>query len=111
MKIKFNPTAKMQVEFEVGDVKEAFKKLGSLQEVFSFSSKCGACGGTDIKYVVRTVEDNDYYEVRCTKQGCRGKLSFGQSKDQVSLYPKKKDKEGNWIENEGWEVWKPESKG
>jgi hypothetical protein len=39
-------------------------------------AKCGVCGSENIKFVVRVVDDNEYYELRC--MDCGAILSFGQ---------------------------------
>lgn len=108
MKIKFNPTDKIQVEFETESLKSAFKELNGIQEVLVSAGKCGACNNTDIRYVVRTVDDNDYYEARCGNSRCRAKLAFGQHKTGGTLFPKRKDENGNWLDKEGWVIWKKE---
>lgn len=89
--------------------KDIFKQLSTIQEIFSIN-KCEACGGTDIHYVVRTVEDNDYYEMVCQNKECRAKLALGQTKKGDQLFCKRKDKEGKWLPNSGWSRWTPEKK-
>ena len=91
--------------------KELFSSMASYQEVFD-THKCGKCNGTDLRYVVRDdKEENTYYEIRCTKIGCRAKLAFGVHKGKEgTLFPKKKDKEGNYITDDGWLKWNAETK-
>lgn len=100
--------------------KDVFRQLSSLQEVFE-ETECGVCGDDDIRFVVRTVDDNDFYELHCLGwkydtniqqyNYCRAKLAFGQHKGKEgTLFPKRKDKDGNWLPNNGWTRWKPEDK-
>lgn len=102
MKVIFKPSAKLEFELEGSGQKEIFKELATVQEIFS-EDKCGACKKDDIKFVVRNVEDNDYYEMRCLS--CGAALSFGQHKKGGTLFPKRKDENGNWLENGGWHKW------
>jgi len=105
MKVKFKPTSKIEFEIEGSGQKEVFKELAIVQEVFS-EENCGACKKDNIKYVVRNVDDNDYYELRCLS--CGAALSFGQHKKGGTLFPKRKDENNNWLENGGWYKWKKE---
>ena len=93
---------KISVEFDGESQKDLFGQIASFQEVFE-ESKCGKCGSENLKYVVRTVDENDYYEIRCLD--CGAKLQFGVMKKGGGLFPKRKDKDGNWLPNNGWVKW------
>jgi len=82
-----------------GDVKEIFTELASAAEVFG-QSVCGSCGSELTSPVSREVDGNHYYEMRCNSCGCT--LGFGQRKADGALYPRRKDKAGNWMPNRGW---------
>ena len=82
-----------------GDSKECFTELAAAAEVFG-QHVCGACGSEHTIPVVREVDGNTYYEMRCQKCGCT--LGFGQRKADGALYPRRKDKAGNWLPNRGW---------
>jgi len=101
MKVNYT-NKKLNVEIDADSAKEAFKKLAEFQEVFDETS-CGLCKGEEIQFVVRNVEGNDYYELKC--RSCGGKLAFGQHKSGNSLFPKRKEH----YETKGWHKWKPES--
>lgn len=106
MKVTYTtPGGAMALE-AVGDThKDLFKQLSSLQEVFA-NTTCLACNGGDhTRFVVRTVEDNDFYELHC--QVCKARLSFGQHKKNGTLFPKRKDENGKWLEHGGWVKWIP----
>lgn len=98
----------MKVQYKVGnstvevdgkDVKDVFVQLSGAVEVFG-NSACGACGAATVVPNVREVQGNTYFEMRCTN--CGSSLSFGQRKADGALYPKRKDKDGQWLDNHGW---------
>ena len=101
--MKANYTSgKISVEIEFETQIELFQKLSNFQEIFE-ETTCGKCGSENIKYQVRNVDDNLYYELRCTD--CGAKLAFGVMKKGGRLFPKRKDKEGNWLPDNGWVKW------
>ncbi len=87
------------LEVDAQDVKEAFRGLANYLEVFS-ESVCGVCQSTAIRPSHRTKDSFDFYELICCQ--CGAALKLGQSKDQHRLFPKRKDENGNWLENGGW---------
>ena len=99
--------ARLAVEFEADNQRDLFSQLGTFQEVFE-NSVCGKCGSENLRFVVRTVDENQYYEIRCTDCGAR--LEFGSMKKGRGLFPKRKDKEGNWLPDGGWVKWNPKTK-
>ena len=82
-----------------GDAKECFTELASAAEVFG-QAACGSCGSELVVPVVREVDGNTYYEMRCQSCGCT--LGFGQRKQDGKLYPRRKNKDGEWMPNRGW---------
>lgn len=104
--MKYNYTSKKSgvgVEFDATNQKEAFKELAKFQEIFDNDNKCGACKKNNLRYIVRTVDENDFHELLCQDCGC--KLAFGVHKKGGSLFPKRKDDEGKNLENYGWVKW------
>jgi MinD superfamily P-loop ATPase len=103
MQCDYKVNDKLIIKFDGANQKEVFQNLAQLGEVFSIS-ECGACGSKDIRHAVRTVPSGKqvftYYELHCQK--CRARLSFGQSTDTVTLFPKRKDDEGKYLDNGGW---------
>jgi hypothetical protein len=81
-----------------GDAKEVFGELAGAAEVFG-QNACGACGSELTVPVVREVEGNTYYEMRC--QSCGACLAFGQRRQDGKLFPRRK-KDENWLPNRGW---------
>ena len=104
--MKINYTTKNQrlnVEINTDSIKDAFKELAIFQEVFD-ETNCQLCKNDDLQFVVRTVDNNDYYELRC--KSCFAKLAFGQHKSGGSLFPKRKLASGEFDkENKGWHKW------
>ena len=85
--------------------KEVFAGIAKFQEVFE-SEPCGKCGSEEIRYVVRNIDDNDYYEKRC--KSCGAKLQFGAHKVGGGLFPKRKDG-SDWLPDNGWVKWNPKT--
>ncbi len=98
-----------QITFELNgqDAKDVFRQLASVQEVFDVEHKCGMCNSQDIRFLARKVDKFDFYELECRE--CRARFAFGQSLDKVSLFPKRKDEDGKWLQNGGWSRYEPQS--
>jgi predicted adenine nucleotide alpha hydrolase (AANH) superfamily ATPase len=103
MKAKYK-TFNGTIEFEVegSTEKEIFKQIAKLQEVFK-GEYCGCCKKNNVRLQVRTVDENDFYELKC--DSCGAVFSYGQHKKGNSLFPKRKDENGNWLPNNGWHKW------
>jgi hypothetical protein len=102
MKLHYKANDKLTFEVEGSGQKEIFKELALIQEIFG-EKQCGMCKNTDIKFICRTVEGNDYYELKCSS--CSGVLSFGQHKKGGTLFPKRRDDNNEWLPNYGWYKW------
>lgn len=104
MKIKYTTkNQRMCIEIDNDSVKDAFKHLAEFQEVFD-QEACGLCKSDNLQLVVRTVDSNDYYEIKC--RDCGAKLAFGQHKSGGSLFPKRKRQDGSYdAEGQGWHKW------
>jgi len=96
----------LTVEIEADTFCEAFESLSSVEEVFN-NTVCGACG-SQAKFVVRTNDAGDFYEMKCSNSKCRARLSYGKHKKGGGIFPKRKDNDGNWLDNNGWVVYRPE---
>ena len=99
MKVIFKVSDKMTVELEAKTQKDIFQQLGSIQEIFG-ETLCGKCKGTKLRFVVRNVDDNDFYELHCLD--CHAKLPFGCHKKGDTLFPKRKDDDGKYLPDNGW---------
>lgn len=105
------------VEIEGANVKELFREIATLSEVFN-EEKCGVCGGTDIVPKTRDVEKSkktyEYFEISCNNPKCRARLSFGQKQDGFGIFPIRKldangkpDREnGSYGSHNGWSKYK-----
>ena len=92
----------LSIEVEGQSQKELFNELAKAQEVFSYAA-CGKCGGEELRFVVRNVDNNDFYELHCLTSQCRARFTFGQHKSQDdTLFPRRKNKQGDWLPNKGW---------
>ena len=101
------PNGRMSVEFQVDTQVDLFQQLAFFQEVFGEAS-CGKCGSENLRFVVRNVEDNLFYEIRC--QDCGARLELGVMKKGGRLYPRRKDKDGSWLSDKGWQRWNSKTK-
>lgn len=96
---------RLSVELEGDSQKDIFEQISRFQEVFE-ESVCGKCGSSNLRYIVRNVDDNYYYELRCLD--CGAKLAFGVNKKGGGLFPKRKDGD-NWLPDRGWVKWNPKT--
>lgn len=81
----------LRFEVEGKEQRDVFEQLSSIQEVFG-EEVCGLCGKNNLQFVTRTVEDNNFYEIKC--KDCSGKLALSQNKKGGSLYPVRRLKDG-----------------
>jgi len=107
--MKVNYTTKngrIGVELEGDSHRDIFEQISKFQEVFE-EDTCIKCESHNLKFVVRTVDNNQYYELRCADCGAR--LAFGANKVGGGLFPRRKDAEGNWLPDSGWVKWNPKT--
>lgn len=97
---------RITAEFEADTQRELFAQISKFQEVFE-EDKCGKCQGENLKFCVRTVDDNEYFELRCAD--CGAKLAFGSMKKGGGLFPKRKDGD-SWLPDGGWQKWNSKTK-
>ena len=106
MKINYTSrSGRVSVELEAETQRDAFQQLSDFQEIFD-ETVCGKCASENLRFVVRTVDDNQFYEIRC--MDCGARLEFGSMKQGGRLFPRRKDKEGNWLPDRGWVKWNSE---
>lgn len=103
MKAQYKTTnGRLMFEVQGESAKDVFRELASIQEVFDSEQSCGCCGGKDLRFLARKVDDYDFYELSCSNSECRARFAFGQAKKGGALFPKRKDEDGNWLPNRGW---------
>jgi len=88
-------------ELDVKSERDLFEQVAHIQEVFDHV--CGKCDSANVKLVVREVNDDKYYEMRC--RDCGARLSFGCHKKGETLFPKRKAEDGSWLPDNGWTKW------
>lgn len=103
---------RMTAVFEGKDHQSIWEQIADFQEVFEDRNiKIGdkEVDTKDIVFRVRRVDGNDFYEKVYvgTDYNLRGyKMAYQQAKERKgTMYPVRKDKEGGWIENNGWTKW------
>ncbi len=99
-------SGRLSIKVEAPTVRDLYKQIAAVDEVFSAETNCGLCQSTDLRFVCRTVEGHDYYELRCR---CGARFAFGQSKNGGGLFPKRKDDSG-FLANGGWAKYTGEGK-
>jgi hypothetical protein len=98
---------RMKVTIEGKTQTDIFEQLAQFQEVFE-NLECSRNGkkSDNVRFVVREDDDaNKYYELKCfdvDKELYGAKLAFGQHKKGGTLFPRRQDKDGNWLPNNGW---------
>lgn len=87
----------LSVEVEGKNTEDLIRSLAQVDETFE-DTRCGKCESKWIKFVVRKVDNYEFFELWCKK--CFAKLSFGNNGE--TLYPKrlKTDAKGKSIKGE-----------
>jgi hypothetical protein len=91
---------RVSFEMEGESPKALFKKLALVQEIFDADQNCGCCASENIKFRARQVDDFEFFELGCAD--CFARLQFGQHKKGGGLFPKRRDDDGNYLDNRGW---------
>lgn len=91
------------VEVDGGNIKEVIENVAIVQEVLEAETSCGCCSKNNLRYQVREVDGNKFYELVCIDCGAR--FEFGQHKKTPTLFPKRKDKDDHVLPNRGWAKW------
>ena len=102
MKVTYK-TGKFTIEAE-GSTTEIFEQLASFDSVFG-NCVNKANGSENIGFRHREVDGNHYYEMYDKDEF--HVLKFGKTKKDGSLFPRRKDADGNWLDNGGWNKYDP----
>ena len=102
MKVTYK-TGKFTVEAE-GSTTEIFEQLAAFDSVFGNCIN-KANGSENIGFRHREVDGNHYYEMYDKDEF--HVLKFGKTKKDGSLFPRRKDADGNWLDNGGWNKYDP----
>lgn len=90
MKASFKVGPYLTIEVEGTNQVELFAELAKISEVFG-EKKCGQCASSNITFVRRSVDGNDYYEMSCLENKCGARLSMGLSKqNKGEMFPIRK---------------------
>lgn len=103
MELAVRLNEKMTVKLEVNNQKELWRQLSGLEEVLS-NTVCGACKSENTKFRTRTAGEGkktyEFFEMVCAD--CSSRLSFGCHQEGDTLFPKRKNDDGAWLDNRGW---------
>ena len=102
MKVTYK-TGKFSVEAE-GNTTEIFEQLAAFDSVFG-NCVNKANDSENIGFRHRIVDENHYYEMY--DKDTFHTLKFGKTKKDQSLFPRRIDVDGNWIDNGGWTKFDP----
>lgn len=103
MQAQYKPAiGNLIITVDCEDLRDLLKQLSEIDDVFG-EAQCGACGGKTIRYGYRNAKGYDFYEASCGT--CKARLTFFSDRETGRLYPKRKDKEGKYLDKGGWEVW------
>ena len=102
MKVTYK-TGNFTVEAE-GNTTEVFEQLASFDSVFG-NCVNKANDSENIGFRHREVEGNHYYELY--DKDTFHTLKFGKTKKDGSLFPRRKDADGNWLPDGGWAKFDP----
>ena len=102
MKVTYK-TGKFTVEAE-GSTTEIFEQLAAFDSVFG-NCVNKANGSENIGFRHREVDGNHYYEMYDKDEF--HVLKFGKTKKDGSLFPRRKDADGNLLDNGGWNKYDP----
>ncbi len=101
--VRFSAGNGFWIEVESEGVKQAVRMMSEYLEVFGVQ-ECGKCRSKSVVCQHSQDKDgNDYYKMRCVS--CGALLDFGQHKSGGTLFVKRKDRDGNWIPDNGWYHW------
>ena len=104
MKVTYK-TGKFTVEAE-GSTTEVFEQLAAFDSVFG-NCVNKANGSENIGFRHREVDGNHYYEMY--DKDTFHVLKFGKTKKDGSLFPRRKDADGNWLDDGGWTKYNPDA--
>lgn len=108
-KVNFKLNSKVTLQAEGDSVRDVFEELAKFAEVFGdvVAVKKDWQNGKEIHDVIPVVrvddDDNKYYELKSPSTGI--KKAFGCHKKGGGLFPKRKDKDDNWLPDNGWVRW------
>lgn len=91
-----------------GSQKELFAEIADLQGIFEAETFCRLCDTPKPVFAVRPTDKGAYYELRCTNPVCGARFDFGQHREGGTLFPKRKDDQGNILPNGGWYIYTPD---
>lgn len=101
------------VTAEGQDVKECLAQLGEAMEIFKFDTcrykddSGTECGGKAAPFHRRSQQGYDFYGMRCE---CGAEFRFGTRSADGKLFPRRKDKAGDWLPDMGWSKFTPQQR-
>lgn len=97
-----------QIEFEGQDNQSLFEQVATFQEIFENDSNLTIenvkVASSDVKLRVRGTSESKFYEMYVAEGSKMAgyRLDYTVTKNGNMMFPRRKDKEGNLIKNNGW---------
>lgn len=95
---------RLWLKVDANSQKDLFRAAAGFLEVFEAETNCGLCNSNRVRPQTRTVDAFEFFELVC--EACDARFEFGQHKNGQTLFPKRRDEDGNPLPNRGWKVWK-----
>ncbi len=109
MIVEYKISPNMIVKIESESMTTLFEKIHAVNDSLK-PEPCGKCQSESM-HVVRSAGNNVYYELVCTNNTCRAKLSLGiENNESKRLYKKrtKVDGDGRTVKEDGKTVYLPD---
>ena len=90
-----------KIEVEGNSLEEAVNQIAEASELFTHGLKDEKTGCPDVIIRKRTAGEYEFYEFLSADGNT---LSLGRTK-AGGFYPRRKDKDGNWLDHKGWMNW------
>lgn len=112
MKVTYRVNDKLTFEVEAETHTDLWEQLATIDELYKNTTcaKEGKGSTDDVKFVVRTNDaDDKFYELQSDvafgDKLYGAKKAFGAHKKGGGLFPQRKDKDGNYLPDNGWIQW------
>ena len=105
MNFTYRPNPNLSLSFQADGPLEAARVVCEYQDGLG-QVKCGACDSPNVRLIRRTPKGYEFFAWECE---CGARLDLFSPKDSNQLFPSRKDKQGNKLDNGGWVKYqKPE---
>ena len=107
--VEYKISKDMIVKLQSESMTKLFEEIHAVNDSLK-PEPCGKCQ-SESRHIVRNAGGNSFYELECTNNQCRAKLSLGiENNESKKLYKKrsKTDKDGKVVKVDGKTVYLPD---